>query len=77
MRIWDITKRYSWAEPDVDAAAAYVRRLYEDLGYYQNLKEYGKKQIESVLGKERIVGMLENRLEKIAKKKYGISAGNA
>lgn len=61
-------KGYRWAEPDVDAAAADIRRLYEDLEYYQKLKEYGEKKIESVLGKERIVGMLENRLEKIAQK---------
>ncbi len=57
-----------WAEPDVGVAAAYMRYLYENPVYYRQLADDAKKQIEKVLGKERIIGMLEERLQRIAQK---------
>lgn len=61
-------KGYVWAEPDVGVAAAYMRYLYENPVYYRQLADDAKKQIQKVLGKERIIGMLEERLQKIANK---------
>jgi glycosyltransferase involved in cell wall biosynthesis len=58
-------KGYQWAEPDVKEAAAYMRRLYEDEAYYSTLVEHAKESVQVTLGKERIVSMLENRVEEI------------
>lgn len=59
-------KGYVWAEPDIDVASAYIKRLYEEPVYYQQLVKHARKSIGEILGKERIVKMVEGRLEEIA-----------
>ena len=59
-------KGYVWAEPDIDVASAYIKRLYEEPVYYRQLVKHARKSIGEILGKERIVKMVEGRLEEIA-----------
>lgn len=60
-----------WAEPDVDTASEYIRRLHEEPVYYRQVAEHAKKRVGEVLGRERILKILEERLEKIASEGVG------
>ena len=53
------------AEPDVEEAAGYMRRLYEDPAYYDRLAKNGKAKINEVLGAQTITAMLKERLAPI------------
>ena len=50
-----------WAEPDVEEAAGYMRRLYEDPAYYDRLAKNGKAKINEVLGAQTITALLKER----------------
>lgn len=54
-----------WADPSVEQAAMYMRKLYEDKEFYDSLSVGGRNYIEERLGKERIVGLIRNRLREI------------
>ena len=54
-----------WAEPDVEEAAGYMRRLYEDPAYYDRLAKNGKAKINEVLGAQTITALLKERLAPI------------
>lgn len=54
-----------WAQADVEEAAGYLRRLYEDRAYYEQLVVRAKIKIEECLGKDRIVELLESRMAEI------------
>ena len=58
-------KGYRWAEPDVEEAAGYLRRLYEDPAYYDRLAKDGKAKINEVLGAQTITALLKERLAPI------------
>ena len=58
-------KGYRWAEPDVEEAAGYLRRLYEDPAYYDRLAKNGKAKINEVLGAQTITALLKERLAPI------------
>ena len=58
-------KGYRWAEPNVEEAAGYMRRLYEDPAYYDRLAKSGKAKINEVLGAQTITAMLKERLAPI------------
>ncbi|MDD6057826.1 MAG: glycosyltransferase [Clostridiales bacterium] len=51
-----------WAKADVEEAAGYLRKLYEDRAYYEQLAATAKRKAEECLGKDRIVSLLEQRL---------------
>lgn len=51
-----------WAKADVEEAAGYLRKLYEDRAYYEQLAAAAKRKAEECLGKDRIVSLLEQRL---------------
>lgn len=57
-----------WAEADVDAASAYLKRLYEEPEYYAKLVEHAKRHVDAVLGKDSILRLLETRLGDILQK---------
>jgi glycosyltransferase involved in cell wall biosynthesis len=54
-----------WAEPSVEQAAMYMRRLSEDREYYDRLSRDAKTYIEERLGMKRITGLIEDRLHEI------------
>lgn len=55
----------TWAEPDVDAAAGYMKRLKEDAGNYQQITDRARRDVAKLLGREKVVGMMEQRLSEI------------
>lgn len=58
-------KGSKWAEPSVEQAAMYMRKLYEEPEFYEKLSATAKEYIEVRLGKERIVGLIRDRLREI------------
>lgn len=58
-------KGVRWADADVDMAAEYMKRLVEDKEYYNQLKEDGKEYIETKLGMEQAIKMIEERIQEI------------
>lgn len=54
-----------WAEPDIDEAAAFMKRLRDDPVFYQEKVERAYQHVSEVLGKEKIVSLLEKRIEEI------------
>ena len=58
-----------WAEPDLQEAAMYMRKLFYDKEFYATVSENGYHYIEDRLGENRIRQLVESRLLKI--KRYG------
>lgn len=58
-------KGYYWAEADISQAAAYMKRLFQDLAFYEEKKEAAMQYVKEKLGMQRSVHRLEDRLEKI------------
>lgn len=56
-----------WAEPSIEEATKYMVSLKENPDYYKTMVEKAYKSVSSQLGKEKIVSMLENRLDEITK----------
>lgn len=56
-----------WAEPDLQQAAGYMRRLYEDEKYRTELAERAKAHIREQLCVEKAAGLLRARLTEIRK----------
>ena len=54
-----------WADADVDQAAAYMRKLYEEPEYYRSLSEKGYAYISEKLGLEKSVERLEAQVKRI------------
>lgn len=54
-----------WAEPSVEQAAMYMRKLYEDREFYEKLSVSAKAYVEERLGKERITRLIKDRLREI------------
>ena len=55
-------KGMHWAEPDVDAAAEYMKRLVEDRDYYMSIGENAKRVIEQEFSYENCGKILLERL---------------
>jgi glycosyltransferase involved in cell wall biosynthesis len=51
-----------WADPDLDAAAAALRRLASDPAYRQGLALAGRKAVQERLAAERLAGIVSQRL---------------
>lgn len=54
-----------WAEPDVEQAAGFMKRLYEDPLYYQEKKNKAKEYIHEKLGMAQVTDKIEERLRQI------------
>lgn len=54
-----------WAEPDVDMAARYMRKLYRQPAYYEHLKKKAQEYILQKLSMENAVSRLEKRVGEI------------
>lgn len=54
-----------WADPDVDEAAGYMRRLYEEPELYKKLAAGGKAYIESALSMEQAAEKIRERMAEI------------
>ncbi len=58
-------KGMMWAEPDVDEAAGYIRRLYEDRGYYEAIRQNGVSKIIETLNSDKSIRFIESRIRQI------------
>lgn len=54
-----------WADPDLDQAAKYMRRLYTDEAYRDELAGRAKANIRQLLSTERVAKLIEERLAEI------------
>lgn len=54
-----------WAEPDVEQAAAYLKRLKEDPDYFRQKAEAGKEQIREHLSVAQCAEKIRTRMEEI------------
>lgn len=58
-------KRNRWAEPDVEDAAEYMRRLYEEKDYYDRMAEAAYTHVTEWLGMSRVKSIMQDRLRDI------------
>lgn len=57
-----------WADPDIKAAAGYMRLLYEDRDYARKMAERAREYIEKKLGMKNITAVIESRVNEIYSK---------
>ena len=62
-------KGATWAEPDINQASEYMKKLYKDQGFYDKICISGKKHISKKLSMENAVDLISSRINKIYKKK--------
>lgn len=62
-------KGYHWADADVDQAADYMRKLYEDADFYKRIQMHATSYIAERLSMKRSSGLLKDRIEQIYKEK--------
>ena len=53
-----------WMDADVDQAAGYVRRLYDDKAFYNSIKENGKAQVKKILNSQVSGDVIKFYMEK-------------
>lgn len=58
-------KGYRWADADIEQAAKYMKLLYEDRNFGQDLAIKAKEYIEKKLSMESSVGLLKTRIQEI------------
>lgn len=52
----------------MEVPGAYMKRLYEEPIFYEQMVQRAKESIGEVLGKKRVVKMVEDRLDEISHK---------
>lgn len=62
---------HRWAEADVDQAAGYLKRLFEDKAYYQQRAEAGRRWITTYFSPEESARKMRVRLEEIGSIGHG------
>jgi len=60
-----------WADPDVDQAAVYLKRLKEDPAYYRQIAEKGKQVVRETLSMERCAEAIRKRMNEILADRRG------
>ena len=63
--VWPYERGNCWAEPNVEQAAEYLRKLYEDSTYYNEIKIRAQKYITEWLGEKRITEIIKSRCKEI------------
>lgn len=56
-----------WADPDIEDAARWMRRLHEDEEYYKKISEAARKHVVETLGIKKNGKLIEKRIEQICK----------
>ena len=57
-----------WADPDVDQAAGYMKKLLEDKKYYNGLAQRAKSYISRKLGMDQALEKVKRRMAQIYEK---------
>ncbi len=63
--VWAHKKAYTWAEPDIDEAAAYMKKLYEDNAYKQKIADNAKSYIKDKLSLEMAAKKIKDAVVKL------------
>ena len=63
--IWPYEKGNYWAEPDIEQASVYLRRLYEEPDFYNEIKTKAKKHISERLGEQRVAELIKIRCKEV------------
>lgn len=58
-------KGYRWADADINQAAFYMKKLYEEPVFYEQIKQKAGAYVRERLSMERAVGLVEKRLKEI------------
>lgn len=58
-------KGQRWAEPNLDQAADYMRKLYQDSEYYCHLVDAGRSAVSRILSREQAGERIRNRVNEI------------
>lgn len=58
-------KGYRWADADINQAAFYMKKLYEEPAFYEQIRQKAGAYVRKRLSMERAVGLVEKRLEEI------------
>ncbi len=58
-------KGYKWADADIDQAAEYMKKLYEDKDFYESIKIKASSYIKKHLSMDRSVKLVNSRLKEI------------
>lgn len=58
-------KGYKWADADIDQAAEYMKKLYEDKDFYESIKTKASSYIKKHLSMDRSVKLVNSRLKEI------------
>lgn len=54
-----------WADPNIETAAAYMKRLYDDKTFYMEKARLARTSIKEKLSMEKAVDLIEKRVEEI------------
>jgi len=60
-------KGYRWADPDIDQASQYMKKLFKDSDFHNKIAVNAKLYIKEKLNMEHSVLLLEKRLNEIMK----------
>lgn len=63
--VWGHKKTYAWAEPNIDEAAAYMKKLYEDKAYRQKIEDNAKSYVRDKLSLELAAKKIKDRIERL------------
>lgn len=61
-----------WADPDINQAADYMRKLYKDKNFYNNISINAQNYIKNNLNLEQASRAIENRIKQIYNKEVNI-----
>lgn len=64
---WPYEKGSRWADPDIDMAAGYMKRLLEDREYYDYIASAAQRHVQTVLGKDAVATIIKKRYNAIYK----------
>jgi glycosyltransferase involved in cell wall biosynthesis len=59
-----------WAQPNINQAAAYMKRLYEDTEFYNRISQNARKQAKKVFNRERTAKLIQKRIREIYKENH-------
>lgn len=63
--IWPYEKGNHWAEPDIEQASVFLRKLYEEPDFYNEIKTKAREHIAEQLGEKRVARLIKDRCEEI------------
>lgn len=63
--IWPYSKGNHWAEPDIEVASAYMKKLYSDAEFYDKIKKQAHDYVAEYLNEGSMGRLIKKRYEEI------------